>query len=738
MSDIDPLRAALPAYDFGDVLGRGAWGIVVAARHRKLDRDVAVKWLPVELTQDPSVRQRFAAEARTLAALDHPHVVRIHDYVEDGEVCALVMERLTGGTLAQRMRLGTMPAEIASAIEIGALYGLEHAHQHNVLHRDIKPENLMFGADGLLKITDFGIATVLGDQAERLTAAGMAMGTPAYMAPEQLTDASSIGPATDIWSAGAVYYEMLCGDVPYPSKGTLHSSLLARAQDPPRPLGEVNSTVPPPLAKAAMRALDRDVDRRWTSSGEFAEGLEAAGTQLWGKDWLASTSVPVFRTKRRASSAGTVGVATVPAAPTSHRRRNVLVAATVLALAAGATVTAIATSSSSNPKPKPGKTVTSTLGAIPAGWGNTLQFAVSQPGDSTRPVATHFGAGTAGMVTFIQDPADKLGWEGKHGGPSALDLVEQNGYNARYDFYEQLIVGRGIGNEVPVDQLSAFIQNKKTMALYWADVVSFLTSLHGLSKPISVVVDAPVSSLIESLNGPPNPNLGPQIPVSVASSGVAALASYPNTFAGWNQAWVGLRNKLAPKVRLGLTLNDYGPGNYLVPTNGDPRPTLDQLDQWAVGFGTFYASFGVKYDYLNYTVAYGDHGYFATTANKPSYMPNAQDLLALLRWVGDVNKASHLRVVLDDVPVGNTISPVMNNTNYHWKDVYAQWIFAAGYPNLTKLRNAGVIGINFGGGSAFKEQTCACDADVNQVDDDGGYLAQQLNAYSTAGGISLS
>jgi serine/threonine-protein kinase len=247
VTELELLGAALPAYDFQDVLGRGAWGIVVAAHHRRLNRPVAVKMLPLAFTSDDRVRRRFAAEARLLATLDHPHVVRIHDYIEQDEVCALVMERLTGGTLAERMQLGRMRQEHASAIQLATLHGLEHAHQHGVLHRDIKPENLMFAADGVLKITDFGIATVLGEQVERLTAAGIAMGTPAYMAPEQVSESAEVGEAADIWSAAAVYYEMLSGAVPYPRKASLQAALLARTRDEPKPIDEVAPDLPPQI-----------------------------------------------------------------------------------------------------------------------------------------------------------------------------------------------------------------------------------------------------------------------------------------------------------------------------------------------------------------------------------------------------------------------------------------------------------------------------------------------------------
>jgi hypothetical protein len=274
------------------------------------------------------------------------------------------------------------------------------------------------------------------------------------------------------------------------------------------------------------------------------------------------------------------------------------------------------------------------------------------------------------------------------------------------------------------------------MAYYWADVVSFLTSLSGLTQTISVAVDPPVAGLVESTLGGPGP--ASRFPVSVSSSGISAVAQFPNNYAGWTQAWIGLRNTLAPNVKLGMNVEDYGPGDFLVPTD-DPtkRPSSSKLTDWAQTFGRFYASLGAKYDYLNYTVAFGDHGQPATTSKNPALLTNAQDLVNLTQWVGGLSRATDLPVVLDDVPVGNTIESAMNNTPHHWQDEYAQLIFTAGYGNLIKLRDAGVIGINFGTDDSSSDSTCACDTDTNGADDDGGYLQQQIKAYTDAGGLAL-
>src|SRR5579862_6279323 len=150
--------AALPDYDIGDELGRGGFGVVLAGRHRQLRRDVAIKELPTALAADPRVRARFAAEARVLAALSHPHIVPIYDYVERDGLCLLVMEKLTGGTLWEQFKTQGLTAETTCAVTMAACAALQYAHQRGILHRDVKPENLLYSADAVLKITDFGIA----------------------------------------------------------------------------------------------------------------------------------------------------------------------------------------------------------------------------------------------------------------------------------------------------------------------------------------------------------------------------------------------------------------------------------------------------------------------------------------------------------------------------------------------------------------------------------------------------
>ncbi|WP_146776643.1 serine/threonine-protein kinase, partial [Parafrankia sp. Ea1.12] len=200
------IAAALPGYELGVRLGRGAFGLVLTGRHRELDRDVAIKILPVEQDETP---ERSRAEARLLNLLDHPHIVRVHDAIATDDLYLIVMELLAGGTLTRR-RAG-MTAETACAVGLGVAAALSCAHARGVLHRDIKPANILFDTAGLLKVTDFGIAKIVEGTA---ATASTVIGTPRYMAPERFLG-GRLGPATDLYALGVLLYELLTGAPPF-------------------------------------------------------------------------------------------------------------------------------------------------------------------------------------------------------------------------------------------------------------------------------------------------------------------------------------------------------------------------------------------------------------------------------------------------------------------------------------------------------------------------------------------
>ena len=313
-NDFDLVAAALPAYDIGGEIGRGAWGVVLAGRHRQLERHVAIKQLPASFAADPTVRARFTAEARLLASLDHPHVVPVYDFVQRDELCVLVMEMLPGGTVWSRFTSTGFSAPSAVAVALACAAGLKAAHDQGILHRDIKPENLMFGARGALKVTDFGIAKMVGGGETLSTRAGEVIGTPAYMAPEQARG-GVLSPATDIYALSTMLYELLAGVLPFPDDADAMALLFRHAFETPVPLEQVAPAVPAAVVSVVMRGLATEPSERFVSAEDFALALASAGRTQWGPDWLLAANVPVLGANKVTSAATAAAPATVRAAP---------------------------------------------------------------------------------------------------------------------------------------------------------------------------------------------------------------------------------------------------------------------------------------------------------------------------------------------------------------------------------------------------------------------------------------
>lgn len=302
MIDHDRMAAALPGYDLGEELGRGSFGIVFSAYHRRLNREVAVKQLPRAFGADPDVRARFVAEAQILADLEHPHIVGIFDYVEHDGLCLLVMEKLTGRSLAERHREAPFNDRQSCAIAVAAATALDCAHSQGILHRDVKPENLMFSRRGTLRVTDFGIAKMLTGSAGNRTQTGVVLGTPAFMAPEQ-AQGGELSPATDVYALATVVYELLAKSLPFPEEADPLAALFQRVHNDPRPLQEANPTVPASVAEVIDRALARTPGERFATAEDFAVAVVCAGSQAWGPGWLDSTGVELLAAGRVLSRA---------------------------------------------------------------------------------------------------------------------------------------------------------------------------------------------------------------------------------------------------------------------------------------------------------------------------------------------------------------------------------------------------------------------------------------------------
>jgi serine/threonine protein kinase len=277
---------ALPDYEVFGQLGSGAMGEVLAGRHVRLQRDVAIKRLPPAFARDEGVRQRFGQEARLLASLNHPHIVPVYDYIERDGLCLLVMEALPRGTVWDRFTGEGLSLRTSCAVVLTTCAALSYAHEHRILHRDIKPENLMFDAEDSLKVTDFGIAEMIGGEETLATVDGAVIGTPAYMAPEQAAG-EPVGPAADVYAVATMLYELASARLPFDESGGAAEILEARLHRDPVPLQDVAPQVPAGLARVIMRGLARDPSDRPESAEAFGVEVGRAATDAWGPDWVS-------------------------------------------------------------------------------------------------------------------------------------------------------------------------------------------------------------------------------------------------------------------------------------------------------------------------------------------------------------------------------------------------------------------------------------------------------------------
>jgi serine/threonine protein kinase len=291
--DRDLVVQALPAYEVGDEIGRGGWALVLSARHRALDRQVAVKQLPRAFAADPAVLERFRSEARVVARLDHPHIVPVYDFVEHEGACLLVMELMEPWTLWDRFVAHGVAIDVACALALAAGTALHHAHDHGVLHRDVKPGNLLFSASGTIKLSDFGIAKVIGPSARALTTTGTVIGTPAYLAPEQAMG-EKLDVRTDLYSLGIVLYELATGALPFGESRDPMRQLTAKISEDPQPVTELRPDLHPALADVIMRAVARSRDQRQTSVHELCVDLAGAATVAFGPGWLRACGIGVL------------------------------------------------------------------------------------------------------------------------------------------------------------------------------------------------------------------------------------------------------------------------------------------------------------------------------------------------------------------------------------------------------------------------------------------------------------
>jgi tRNA A-37 threonylcarbamoyl transferase component Bud32 len=255
------LAPHFPQLEILGLLGQGGMGAVYKARQTKLGRLVALKILPIEAGRDPAFAERFTREARALARLGHPNIVAVHDFGDTGELYYFIMEYVDGISLRQSMQSGRMPPEDALRIVPQICDALQYAHEEGIVHRDIKPENILIDKRGRLKIADFGLAKLLDRPAAPFTLTGslQVMGTPHYMAPEQMERPSAVDHRADIYSLGVVFYEMLTGELPL---GHF-------------PLPSHKATVDTRLDEIVLHALAKDPEQRYQHASEVKSAVSA-------------------------------------------------------------------------------------------------------------------------------------------------------------------------------------------------------------------------------------------------------------------------------------------------------------------------------------------------------------------------------------------------------------------------------------------------------------------------------
>jgi serine/threonine-protein kinase len=268
-----PLAAAPPGYEILGVLGRGGMGVVYDARQIALKRRVALKMVTSGAHTGPAERTRFQIEAEAVAALQHPNIVQIYEVGEHDGIPYFSLEYVGGGSLEKKIKRQPMPPRDAAGLVQSLAVAMDYAHERGIVHRDLKPANVLMTADGLPKITDFGLAKRLGDSDSSQTQAGTILGTPSYMAPEQAEgEVKEVGTLADVYSLGAVLYQLLTGRPPFQGTTLLETLELVRTQEPV-PVRQLQPKVARDLETICLKCLQKQPAKRYIDAGALATDL---------------------------------------------------------------------------------------------------------------------------------------------------------------------------------------------------------------------------------------------------------------------------------------------------------------------------------------------------------------------------------------------------------------------------------------------------------------------------------
>jgi serine/threonine-protein kinase len=352
-----PAAAAMPGVAYGmpaqigryqilDRVGQGGMGVLYRAIDPALDREVAIKLMLGDFADDiEQLRPRFQREARAIAKLQHRNIVTVFEFAEDAGVPYIVMEFLRGTSLSARPK-AEPPLTIVEKLDIVAQLcdGLGYAHEQGIVHRDVKPANILLLGDGSVKLLDFGIAKLT---TSNLTRQGDVLGSPAYMSPEQIMGADTIDGRSDVFSAGVVLYELLAGRRPFEGDTTPTIVMKILNTEPPS-LDALDATIPPAVASAVTRALQKEPAKRFDTATDFARELHALRRSLSGELTPLPSALIGAQTL-----AGGAPAAAQPAASAAPRRTWAIAAGIGGAVIAAAILVATGVGRSSSRTPEP-------------------------------------------------------------------------------------------------------------------------------------------------------------------------------------------------------------------------------------------------------------------------------------------------------------------------------------------------------------------------------------------------